>query len=299
MKKAAWVGGVAAALGAAFLAVCGAVGLAVGSPRMPFTEWTPPTGPYRVAVLGDTQKGLTNLLRLMDALRAEAPALYLHTGDLVSDNDDGHYRLAAHTLARSGGPYPFLVAPGNHDVKGDPSRFERWVGPRERVAVAGRVAFVVVDNSSGTPPDTARLDGLLAPHEAAVVLMHIPPFDKDGRVFPEYRGFLEWLERTPRVKYVLSGHVHAYVRRPVGSAVVIANGVGGDYESWQHDQKVHATILEIDGTSITDRPVVIAPSHGLRENLEHLAMAHVPPWLAWGGALGLGAVVWLCRRKRR
>ena len=110
---------------------------------------------------------------------------------------------------------------------------------------------------------------------------------------------MAWLERGSKVKYVLSGHVHAYVRRPVGSAVVIANGVGGDYDSWQHDQKVHATILEVDGTSIGDRPLVLEPAHGLRENFEHLAVAHVPPWLAWGGALALGGAAVLCWRKRR
>ena len=128
MRKAAWVGVAIGALGAAFLALCGIVGLAAGAPRMPFRAWAPPAGPYRVAVLGDTQKGLSNLVRLMDALKREEPSLYLHTGDLVSDNDEPHYRLAAHVLSRSGGPHPFLVAPGNHDVKGDPSRFERWIG---------------------------------------------------------------------------------------------------------------------------------------------------------------------------
>lgn len=299
MRKAAWVGMIGSAIGSVFLALCGGVDLAVGSPRMPFTQWTPPAGRYRVAVLGDTQKGLTNLVRLMEALRKEEPALYLHTGDLVSDNDDAHYRLAAHVLSRCGGPYPFLVAPGNHDVKRDPSRFERWIGPRERVVVAGRLAFVVLDNSSGAPPDTAALDRLLAPHEAAVLLMHVPPFDAKGEPFPEYRPFLDWLGRSPRVKYVLSGHVHAYVRRPVGSAIAIANGVGGDYESWRHDQKVHATILDVDGASITDRPLVIEPAHGIRENLEHLAVAHVPPWLAWGGALALAGAAALCWRRRR
>ena len=129
--------------------------------------------------------------------------------------------------------------------------------------------------------------------------MHVPPFDARGEVVPEYRPFLAWLERTPRVKYVLSGHVHAYVRRSVGTAVVIANGVGGDYDSWQHDQKVHATILEVDGTSVVDRPIVLDPAHGLRENLEHLAVAHLPAPLAWGGALALGAVAVFFGRKRR
>jgi predicted phosphodiesterase len=300
VRKAAWVGSALAALAAAFLALCGIVDAAVGRPSMPFrTDWTAPKGRYRVAVLGDSQKGLANLSRLMGALKDEDVALYLHTGDLVSDNDEGHYRLVAHTLSRTGGPYPFFVAPGNHDVKRDPSRFERWIGPRERVVAAGPLAFVILDNSSGAPPDTARIEGLVAPFEAAVLLMHVPPFSAKGEVFPEYRPFMDWLERSTRVKYVLSGHVHAYLRREAGRAVLIANGVGGDYESWQHDQKVYATILDVEGTSIADRPLVLDPVVGLWANLEHLAVAHVPAWLAWGGALGLGAVAVLLRRKRR
>jgi len=79
--------------------------------------------------------------------------------------------------------------------------------------------------------------------------------------------------------------------------------VGGDYDKWQLDQKVYATILEIDGSKIMDRQIVLEPVHEIWENVEHLAIGHVGeayrghPILCWGGTLLLaGGVVWAIRR---
>ncbi|MFN3484599.1 MAG: metallophosphoesterase family protein [Planctomycetota bacterium] len=275
--------GVAAALGALALAaaaLCGILHLALDNPSFPGAGEIPavPESRYRVAVLGDSQKGLRNLANLLREIRKENVRFILHTGDLVSDNDDGHYRLAALALRRGNPGVPFLAVPGNHDVKGGYERFERRLGPPERAFVAGRVAFVLLDNALGAPPDPSRIERRLAtlpPHEVAVLAFHVPPFDARGNVLPGYEPFLEWLKRAPRVRYALCGHVHDYVRREVGNAILIANGVGGDYESWQLRQKVYATILEVDGDRIADRTLELSPEHGLVENLEHLALGHV------------------------
>jgi predicted phosphodiesterase len=306
----------AAALGALALvaaALCGLVHLALDDPPVPGAGEIPSvTEPrYRVAVLGDSQKGLRNLANLLRKIRNENVRFILHTGDLVSNNDDGHYRLAALALRRGNPDVPFLAVPGNHDIKGGYERFEQRLGPPERAFVAGRVAFALFDNALGAPPDPARIERTLAalpPHEAAVLAFHIPPFDARGDVLPGHEPFLEWLRRAPRVRYVLSGHVHDYVRRRIGDAVLIANGVGGDYESWQLRQKVYATILEVDGDRIADRTLELPPEHGLVENFEHLALGHVGeayrrhPALAWGATMltafltGLG---WGFRRRDR
>jgi predicted phosphodiesterase len=275
--------GIAAALGAfalAAAALCGILHLALDDPPVPGAGEIPAVHEtrYRVAVLGDSQKGLRNLANLLREIRKEDVRFVLHTGDLVADNDDGHYRLAALALRRGNLGVPFLAVPGNHDVKGGDERFRRRLGPPERAFVAGRAAFVLLDNALGAPPDPARIERTLAalpPHEAAVLAFHIPPFDAQGNVLPGYEPFLGWLRRAPRVRYVLSGHVHDYVRREVGPAVLIANGVGGDYESWQLRQKVYATILEVDGGRISDRTLELPPEHGLVENFEHLALGHV------------------------
>jgi hypothetical protein len=87
---------------------------------------------------------------------------------------------------------------------------------------------------------------------------------------------------------------------------VIVNGVGGDYDSWQLDEKVHATILEIDGGKIRDRSITLPPEHGVVENLEHFALGHAieawrkRPLLCGGWTLVLiGAFAWGLREIRR
>jgi len=255
----------------------------------------------RVGVLGDSQKGLANLRNITRELVKEDVSLLLHTGDLVSTNDLGHYRLATLYLKRGGAWGMPVVAPGNHDVKGGPDLFMAFCGGLERSFTHSKVAFVVVNNALGTPPDPKALEQRIAaagPHEAVVMAMHVPPFDVQGTPRPEYADFLAWLEKS-KVAYLLCGHVHTYLKKKVGETTVIINGVGGDYDSWQLGQKVYATILEIEGTRITDRTIEIDPVHEVWENVEHLAIGHVAeafrqhPLLCWGASLLLlGGVGW-------
>ena len=298
MKKAAWAGAGAGALLLLGLAVCGAVNLAVGGRPMPARvrndqPLSDPGTRFRVAVLGDSQKGLANLSNLLRRVKEEKVDLILHTGDLVSTNDEGHYRLVALYLERAGLDVPMIVVPGNHDLKGSPERFRREFGPLEVSFVRGNVAVVTLDNSSGRPPELK-----LPPGTDVVLAMHVPPFDVAGKPIASYAPFLEGLAKS-RVRVLLSGHVHDYVRKEIGRTVAIANGVGGDYESWQLKQKVYATILEIDGATIRDRVIELPPEHGVVENLEHFAVGHVAqayrdgPFLAWTGTLLLAALTGL------
>ena len=84
-------------------------------------------------------------------------------------------------------------------------------------------------------------------------------------------------------------------------------GLWPDY--FDLDQKVYATILEIDGAKITDRRIELEPVHEVWENIEHLAIGHVAeayrrkPVLCWPATVLLaGAVGWgwarLLRRPR-
>lgn len=308
VRIAAWGVAGGGTLGLLFLALCALWD--AGDASMPVSgDPGDPGDRYAVAVLGDTQKGLGSFADLLVELRKSDPALYLHSGDLVSRNDEGHYRLAARALRKAGLGRPLWVAPGNHDVKDGTDRFRKAFGRLEDVRVLGKVAYVLVDNHDGTPPPLERLDALMAgapPHETAVVVMHVPPIDLEGNLHPPYAPFMEWLGRN-RVSYLMCGHIHDYVRREIGDTVVIANGVGGDYDSWQLEQAVYATLLEVDGASVTDRAVRIPPRHGILENLEHLAVGHVAegfrrrPAVSWTGTvllllLTVGAVR-VARRK--
>ncbi len=300
MRIAAWIAAVLGTLVLALLGVCGAVDLLAGDPPWPMPRPAPDTaGPrFRVAVLGDAQKGIGNLANILDAAAKEKVDLILQTGDLVASNDEGHYRLAALTFRRSALRVPMAVVPGNHDVKGGPARFERILGPLEWTFRRGQVTFMVVNNAFGDPPDLARLEERVAAarDDAVVLAMHVPPFGVKGDVLPAFLPFVNWLEKS-RVRYLLCGQIHDYIRHPIGRTVVIANGVGGDYESWQLGQKAVVTILEIDGTAIADRRIDLPPVHGIGANWEHLALGHVGeayrarPWLCWPATALLAGLV--------
>jgi hypothetical protein len=277
MRRARLAGALAGSAGLGFLGFCILLDAAAGPPGpLPPPEPPPAGRPFRVAVLGDVQKGITNFRNLLATLRAESPAFYLQTGDLVSDDDEGHYRLVGAVLRGSGIPAPAVV-PGNHDVKRGPQRFVRSFGALEKSFVVGGVAWVLLDNSTGAPPDPRHVEERIAaagPHETLVLAMHVPPFDAKGAPLPEYGPFLEWLGKG-KAAYLLCGHVHAYLRIPVGKTVVIANGIGGDSDAGRYDQKVFATVIEVDGVLLKDRKVEIAPEQGLWDHARHFAIGHV------------------------
>lgn len=287
-------------LGFGFLG-CVEWGDAIAAPPLdgPTIEYVDEDHPFRVGILGDAQKGLANLSRIASAVHHENVAVMIQTGDLVARNDEGHYRLAQRYLSKGGiKRWPFVV-PGNHDIKGGEGLFRRTFGGLEHSFRVGKVAFVLLNNASGVPPDPKHLEREMAtspPHTAVVLAMHQAPFDAQGNPKPGYEAFLAWLERSP-VAYLLCGHEHGYLKKKVGETTVIINGVGGDYDTWQLDQKVYATILEVNGTSISDRSIELEPVHEVWENIEHFAIGHFAeayrrrPLLCWGGTVLLAGMV--------
>lgn len=287
VKRAlAWTGVVLGGAATSFLGLL--LGVSIFTPDVPWppSAWTAPAGPYKVAVLGDSQKGLTNLKNLVRELGKLGPSLVLHSGDLVGENDAGHYRLAARALRKV--PGSFRPVPGNHDLKRTPEHFLKAFGALEFELQGGPVTFLGLNSAFGEPLDLELLEKRTAGKEAVVLLFHVPSTDK---------AFFQWLERSPRVKYVFNGHRHEYAEEKVGSTTVIVNGIGGDYDSWQLDQKVCATILDVDGPRIRHTTLTLPPEHGIWDNLEHAALGHVDAWtwLAFAGGLALTVYAW---RKR-
>ncbi|MBI2932555.1 MAG: metallophosphoesterase [Planctomycetes bacterium] len=311
-----WIALSAGAIVWAALAFCGGVVLWVGEPRpacLTNREISGAPANYRFAVLGDTQKGITGLRRMLERLEAERPAFYAHTGDLVSDNDPNHYRLVRWALAEAGLDTPLFVAPGNHDVKGGTALFEKEIGPRERSFDHGAIRFITLDDAAGAPPPREALERRLkeAGGRPIVLFMHVPPLDDtsaDFRPRAGFEGFVELVRAHP-IRYVFSGHAHGYRRVQDRGTVYVVNGVGGDYDAWQLDQKVCATVVEVDGEKVRDRLIEMPPSHGVWDNVVHGALGHIAeayrrrPIAAWGGTL-VGSIAWSwllvrCVRRRR
>jgi len=300
VRKLLWAGVIVGTGLLLFLALLGAIDGAESASTPPSYLESLDSSVFRIGVLGDAQKGLANLRNITRAVVTEKVSMLVQTGDLVSNNDEGHYRLAIRYLME-GGLMP-VVAPGNHDLKGSPERFIAHFGQLEQSSAVRGIAVVLLNNAFGNPPpDSKHVEERIAaagPHKAVVLAMHQAPFDVQGNQIPGYEAFLAWLEKS-KVAYLLCGHVHTYMKKKVGETTVIINGVGGDYDKWQLDQKVYATILEIDGTKITDRKIELEPVHEVWENVEHLAIGHVAeayrqkPILCWLGTVLLaGAVGW-------
>jgi predicted phosphodiesterase len=305
MRRVCWIGAVAGSILLLFLAYLGFVNWSFRHDgRFPTVDWKAVKSVSRVGVLGDSQKGLANFRNIVRELRKADVDILLHTGDLVANNDEGHYLLARMYLRKGEATMP-LVAPGNHDLKGGTERFQKWCGPLEQSLTIDGVAFVLLNNAFGNPiPSIDHIEERIAaagPHRNLILAMHQPPFDLDQKPKPEYAGFLAWLEKS-KVDYLMCGHVHGYFRKQVGGTTVIVNGVGGDFDAWQFDQKVYGTILEIKDGKVTDRRIELEPVHEIWENIHHLAIGHVAetyerhPILCWGGTLLLAAgVAWAIR----
>lgn len=310
-----WTGfGVGAAL-MALLGLCAAVVLAVGEPscdllgnRAETLSRSSRGGPtFRFAVLGDTQKGTTGLRRMLARLRDETPDFYIHTGDLVSENDVGHYLLAKWTVVRAGLAAPLLVVPGNHDIKRNTYLFGKHLGHLEFAIERAGIRLISVNDALGAPPPAHELEQRLrdAGNATLILFMHVPPWDVRAETFTPMPGFDEMiaLVRKYRVRYVFAGHRHLYQRIEHDGTVWIVNGAGSDYDSWKLGTKVYATVVDVDGRTISDRLVELEPSHSVWDNVEHLALGHVAetyrraPIRTWAATAAiLGAWVWLIVR---
>ncbi len=305
MRRVFWVGAVFGSILLLFLAFLGLLDWNCRRLRPSRSiNWKAAKSVSRIGVLGDSQKGLANLRNIVREVSKEKVEILLHSGDFVASNDEGHYVLAQRYVEKGDGAMP-LVAPGNHDLKGGTDHFQKWCGPLEQSFTVDGIAFVLLNNAFGRPiPSPDFIEQRIAaagPHRNLILAMHQPPFDLDQKPRPEYAGFLSWLEKS-KVDYLMCGHVHGYFRKQVGGTTVIVNGVGGDFDAWQFDQKVYATILEARDGRLTDRRIELEPVHEVWENLEHLAVGHVAeaygrrPLLCWGGTFLLASgVAWAFR----
>src|SRR5688572_23100536 len=94
---------------------CLGIVMTVGRPPIRFPQlqahWKTEPPSIRIAVFGDTQKGLAGFAALAEKAKAEGISLAIHTGDLVSHADAGHYDLALTWVQRANLEVPFVVVP--------------------------------------------------------------------------------------------------------------------------------------------------------------------------------------------
>jgi Icc protein len=162
-----------------------------------------------------------NLRSLLPEIRSWGPELLLVSGDLAEDGSDAAYARIVVMLGTLGAPV--LALPGNHD---EPSVMPRhfpagpWQGPYGREV--GSWLIVLLDSTgpgliSGrfSQQYLEQFDDLLrgSTAEHVLVALHHQPLpvgapwiDRYGLEEPE--RFLNYIDREPRIRAVVWGHVH-------------------------------------------------------------------------------------------
>lgn len=301
MRKRIWGARIAMVLTGlvlSLLAVCGIVAIALPDPSLSDIGNRPDQiaalekgrSNFEFAVLSDVQKGLGSFRTLGNSLVKADFAV--HTGDMVAEDDEEHWKLFLNFVRVR----PMVAVPGNHDIEQGWNRFERFFGPVEFSFGRGSCRFVGLASTDLGPFRSASFlerELAAAKEPNRFLFLHVPPFDwkQEGVVpRPGWEPFFELLERH-RVQYVFCGHVHECRRLEHRGTTFLLNGLGGDYESWKWNTKVHSMRVRVRGESVHLENVVLDPVHDVKSNLQHLAVGHVSrafrqkPLLCWGGTV--------------
>jgi len=207
--------------------------------HLPFDPGTPYRG----------QSADRNFAALLPAIRHWQPDLILVTGDVSEDGSAAAYGRVSARLSTAGAPV--LALPGNHD---DPAAMRSYfpVGAWDGMCVHRARNWQLVLLDSTIPGDVPgrlgpdlldRLDRCLAKGGEAHALLALhhqpvpvgsPWIDRYPLLEPE--AFLELVDRQPRVRGVIWGHVHQdfETRRKdvllLGSPSTVANSLPGKSE---------------------------------------------------------------------
>lgn len=173
-----------------------------------------PAAPYR------GENADENLARVWEKAKAWGPDLLLLTGDLSEDASEASYDRMAALL---GTEVPILALPGNHDVGAVMrKRFPEgpWAGPC--LHEAGNWLIVLTDSTlpgrveggfSAEEIDQLRNAMAASSQEHILLALHHQPVPVSAPWIDRYalrdpEAFLELVDKEPRVRCVLWGHIH-------------------------------------------------------------------------------------------
>lgn len=194
---------------------------------------------FRIAQISDTHLSRArplfdgNFPPLAEALRAAAPDLVVHTGDLALDGADSDDDLVHGVEAMNTLGLDWLAVPGNHDVGDDavlggrqpvtPERLARWercVGPLGfcRDIPGWRILGLDTQGFSANPAHRAFLaEAILGAGPRRVALFQHKPLTQEALadtevnywpLLPQSRAALLAMFDGGRPALVASGHVH-------------------------------------------------------------------------------------------
>jgi 3',5'-cyclic AMP phosphodiesterase CpdA len=188
--------------------------------------------------IGARAEAPDRLRRALDHVAACAPQpdVVLLSGDLADHGFDVEYEAAAELLSTV--TVPFVVCPGNHDVR---TRFVQHFGPAESVIDVAGYRLVALNSLVDAPEgeridrgelseDSLRLlDEALTAGRPTFVVLHHPPVElhvdlMDPIKLTTAEGLAEVLARHVNVLAVLVGHAHTMATTTFAGVPVLVGG---------------------------------------------------------------------------
>lgn len=225
-----------------------------------------PSGKVRLAIFGDSGRGLPGQKLVGKQLAAYDPDLIVHVGDIVyprgreSEYLKYHFPVYGPTLTKT----PSVAAPGNHDTAYRDLRaypdglayYKLWHLPKFQPAWSkgpgnfgfgyGDAYWVILDSNTyinwkGIGPQTWLKQELAkgAKYKWRFVAFHHPPFHSSEKKKDELhmKAVVPLFEQA-RVTAVFNGHVHNYQHtKPINGVTYFVTGAGG---AELYDQKIAA-----------------------------------------------------------
>ena len=232
--------------------------------RTPLPQRAPSEAvPFTFAVVGDSRgEGWLEGLFLgnpgrarrivVDRMAASDPAFVVNTGDFVRGGGDRKDWLEFEQLNKvfKDKRIPYFPVLGNHEYSGEQTKllagyFESFPVLKDQLwytLTYGNCGLIMLDsNFSKQSKEQAErqnkwLEEALSKYQAdsniafVFVFLHHPPYTNSRRHKPDRRvqeDFVPLLRSCPKVKFVFSGHVHAYERFKMNGINYVVTGGGG------------------------------------------------------------------------
>jgi UDP-2,3-diacylglucosamine pyrophosphatase LpxH len=248
-------------------------------------------GDFHFAIVGDrtgeAEPGVWE--RVWREVAASNPAFVLSVGDVIQGMDDASAEAQWRELEATLAPYrkiPLYLAPGNHDVWGEPSAalFRKHSARALHYGFDyGGAHFTVLDNSRGDALTTAEMEFLeadLAAHQGAApkfIVTHRPSWIIDAAM-RNANAPLQQLAKRYGVRWIVAGHVHQLIHAEVDGVTYVAVPSSGGHLRLSHKYEdgwfFGWTEVEVKGADVA---ATIHELGGRRSTLEQWGLSGLKP----------------------
>ncbi|MFA4967559.1 MAG: metallophosphoesterase [Candidatus Margulisiibacteriota bacterium] len=223
---------------------------------------------FSFAVFGDNHNDVNTLSTIFSKIKADKNiAFAVNLGDFVNNGSAADYKQYVDFIDKSG--IKVYNVMGNHDAAhGGYKLFAKYFGKDYYSFDHENAHFLVLNNSFKVFFDKTQMDFLLKDLKAnqgkpIFVFFHKPTFDP-SEVYTNYLAsdrktaekMMEIFKRY-KVRYVMTGHIHAYLRAERDGVIyIVTGGAGGPLHlpaslgGYYHYVKV-----TVDGDQIKDEVV--------------------------------------------